>query len=1380
MKNRLFFVPVLTLFTFYLSLFTLSCGGSGTSSSNTSIANLPPAAAILVNQVEVTEGTELVLDGTRSFDPEGSALTYRWYECDDYLSWLNQMGYTDDSSPYYFDCGGNAQTGLLDLIPTGAGPAPELGVYAENPTQAVLFPTDGEYTYILVVNDGRLDSPPDTVTINVNPAPSPSSPIAVAAADLTGGAPGTRIIVNGSKSKATAAGRAISEYQWYENTNNPQTNLIHKLPGLPYASGVTQAVWPNIVGTYRFTLIVIDTGGAYSSPNNNDEIQVVIHAQNHAPAASAGIGQTVKRNDLVTLTGAGSSDPDNDTLHYSWFLSSRPSVSSASLSNPTTQQPSFTPDVSGNYFATLVVDDGELSSPPASVKIRCNYPPYPNAGTDQAVSIGELVILDGSGSFDSDLDPITYAWNLYSRPAGSVAALNSLIVIWPTFVPDREGNYVFRLALNDGLENSDYPAWITVTTINRRPVAVAKASPNPASLANTVQLNGSSSSDPEGYPVKWAWTLRSRPAGSSAMIIYPNAVTPTFVADRVGDFLVRLVVNDGFIDSYADWVTVTATNLRPKAVAKASPDQLQLSQNTVLNGSQSYDPDGNIISYSWQQIQPSSPSVNIKYPNTVTAVAGFKSVGTYVFKLTVTDNGLPAGLTYSDWVTVTVTNLQPKAVAVVNPVKINIGQNTNLYGNNSYDPDGTISNYLWERISGSDPNPKYSTSITTIVGTFNTSGNHEYKLTVTDNGGLTYHDHVTLTVVNQPPRAIAKANPVDPTNKLSTTTLIGEDSYDPEGYQITYLWDQHPDNPSYPNGVTINSPTQPNSTTTLFYQPGKYIFKLIVTDYYEAITSCDWVTVEVQIPGGAFNNRPTAVAKANGQDPANVGFYDEVTLSGQSSSDSDGSVVDYFWHQISGLPVNLEMTEWPKAVTFIAPDELGTLVFSLVVSDNAYAISYPDYVTVSVWRNVRGTEPAGIFVSKRMKDDPVWGATFNSGCPWWGGSVTAPCVKIMDAIGKFPDNVTDDVYVGTWTAWGKYSDAATGTYQENVVLYDSAAKRGVSIFGGFFEDGTGDWWRNLDSYPTAVTITTVTEVFQTGVVSCDLTSPGILIMNSTYIDGFKIKCNPAGAVLHYGILCDSSMVTIRNNTIYGNNGNGTDNWGIYVYDSNSGAGSPTIVNNYINGGTAGGGPPNQTYGIYFNRSGIDSLVAHNLIFAGNPNPGNSYAIVVQSQSSSIMPPLPGLPSTPIIINNIINGGSGSTGQYGIYENGAYADPKIYNNDILLNGGAATMCLYYDSDGGVCRSTIDSVNSMINSGNNISVNPKFEYMDWGDPLGKHLRKESQCIDAGTDAGIRADKGGNKRPVDVRLPDGTDVDNNPTDAERNIFDIGPYEYPNAVSQ
>jgi hypothetical protein len=1314
--------------------------------------NTAPQAVILVNQTEVTAGSEIILDGSQSVDPEAGAITYRWYECDEYLS-VNPE----------FTCNGNVQTGLLNIPSVGL--QSDLGEYAEGPTQTVILPEDGEYTFVLVVNDGELDSDPRDVVINVTPAPSASRPFAMAFADPTSGVSGAKIILNGSKSEASTAGRTITEYQWYENAANPQLNLIKKVALLPYASGVTQAVWPVTPGTYRFTLIVIDSGGIYSSPNNNDEVQITVSALNSAPTASAGLNRVVKRGNLVTLNGSGSSDPENNTLTYSWTLSTRPSGSFAPLINSTSPQSSFTPDLSGDYVATLVANDGQLSSPPASVKIQCNFPPYPNAGDNQTVAIGELVTLDGSGSFDADLDPITYSW-IMSPPAGSVASLSSLVVARPTFVPDREGNYIFRLALNDGLENSDYPAWVTVTAINHRPIAIAKASPNPASVAATIQLNGSSSYDPDGYPVTYAWSMRSRPAGSSAALISSNTVTPTFMADLVGNFLVKLVVNDGFIDSYADWITVTAVNIRPVAVALASPNLVSLAGTVQLNGSSSYDPDGSAVTWDWAlRSRPTGSAATIIGPNTATPTFVADKAGNFLVKLVVNDGFIHS---YADWITVTAVNTRPVAVALASPNPAFLAGTVQLNGSSSYDPDGSAVTWDWalrSRPSGSTAviNPTNTATPTFIADKI---GDFLVKLVVNDGFIDSYADWITVTVpdTNLPPNAIAWPSTYNPSSIGDSVTLYGNMSTDPEGGALSYKWRRCGGSPD----VNITNDTTSTATAGPFPNAVTYTFVLTVTDN-GGLSNNDFLTVSV-----GPNHLPNAEAKVNGLNQANAGFYDRVTLDGSLSSDPDGDSITYYsWQQVSGIPVSLEITEWPKAVTFTAPDEISDLVFSLVVSDGK-SLSYPDYVTVSVWRSVFTSaasggdrfinehvgQPAGLFVSQR-----------GTNVEYCGDAVTTPCNTISYAIhNRWPVNITADVYVGTCGPTG--NGACTGTFSENVVLYDATAKRGVSIFGGFFEDGTGNWWRDMDSYPTAVTITTATEVFQNGVVSCDTTSGTIFINNQTYIDGFEIKCNPAGVALHYAILCDSSTVAIRNNAVSGQNSNGTNNWAIYIYDSASGAGSPTIVNNYINGGTAGGGPPNETYGIYFYRSGIDSFVAHNLIFAGNPAAGNSYGIIVQSSV--------GLPSTPIIVNNIINGGGGSTGQYSIYENGTYADTKIYNNDMLLNGGAGAMCLYYDADGAVCRSTIGSVNSMINSGNNISVNPKFENADWADSLGKQLRKESQCIDAGTNAGIRSDWGGNKRPVDVRLPDGTDVDNNPLDPERNIFDIGPYEYPNAVSQ
>jgi len=52
----------------------------------------------------------------------------------------------------------------------------------------------------------------------------------------------------------------------------------------------------------------------------------------------------------------------------------------------------------------------------------------------------------------------------------------------------------------------------------------------------------------------------SRPSGSSASLSNANQFNPTFTADVAGTYVVRLVVNDGTVNSSADTVSITATS----------------------------------------------------------------------------------------------------------------------------------------------------------------------------------------------------------------------------------------------------------------------------------------------------------------------------------------------------------------------------------------------------------------------------------------------------------------------------------------------------------------------------------------------------------------------------------------------------------------------------------------------------------------------------------------------------------------------------------------------------------------------------------------------------------------------------------------------------
>jgi F0F1-type ATP synthase epsilon subunit len=400
-------------------------------------------------------------------------------------------------------------------------------------------------------------------------------------------------------------------------------------------------------------------------------VTIVVEAAppgNTAPIADAGPDQSgIFAGGTVALDGSGSSDADGDPLTYAWTLTAVPAGSAATLSDATAAAPTFTADVVGSYVAELVVNDGTVDSAPDTVTIAVEAPPPDNsapiadAGPDQpGVPQNATVTLDGSASSDPDGDSLTYAWTLTSVPTGSAAALSDATAVRPTFIADSAGTYVAELVVNDGAADSA-PDTVTITVDSGAPTADAGPDQADVSQGATVTLDGSASSDPDGDPLTYAWTLITVPDGSTAVLSDATVVGPTFVADLAGSYVAELVVSDGTFDSAPDRVTITVDSEAP--TADAGPDQSGVSQGATvaLDGSGSSDPTGDPLTYAWTLT--SIPVGSAAVLSDATAVGPTFVVdlaGSYVAELVVNDGTFDSE---PDTVTVTVDDTAPFAPA---------------------------------------------------------------------------------------------------------------------------------------------------------------------------------------------------------------------------------------------------------------------------------------------------------------------------------------------------------------------------------------------------------------------------------------------------------------------------------------------------------------------------------------------------------------------------------------------------------------------------------------------------------------------------------------------------------------------------------------------
>jgi len=185
-----------------------------------------------------------------------------------------------------------------------------------------------------------------------------------------------------------------------------------------------------------------------------------------------------------------------------------------------------------------------------------NNSPIANAGTDQTVNEGSIVILDGTASTDPDNDALTYLW---TAPEGII--LSSTTVQKPTFTaPQVSANcsYTFSLVVNDGtLDSPVDQVVVSVQNVNKAPIANAGNDQN-VNEGNQVILDGTGSYDDDGDKLTYLWTTPNNISLSSNTISQPTFTAPE--VDKDTTLTIQLIVNDGVVDSEASFVKITIKN----------------------------------------------------------------------------------------------------------------------------------------------------------------------------------------------------------------------------------------------------------------------------------------------------------------------------------------------------------------------------------------------------------------------------------------------------------------------------------------------------------------------------------------------------------------------------------------------------------------------------------------------------------------------------------------------------------------------------------------------------------------------------------------------------------------------------------------------------
>ena len=774
----------------------------------------------------------------------------------------------------------------------------------------------GDYKFRLTVKTDKGLSHSDEVTVTVKP-PSNDPPVVNAGADVVAKASDKEVVIKGSDKDEDGS---ISKYEWkkvsggdlvLENANTSEVTV----------SGFAE-------GTYVLRLTVTDNKGATAY----DEVKLTVQAPEYkAPVANAGPDQEIELpHNSIVLKGSGKSE-DGKIIAYEWKQTSGDAVEMSGASTPELTVRKL--NVGEYKFRLTVKTDKGLSHSDevtVTVKPASNALPVVNAGADVvAEASDEEVVIKGSAK-DEDGSISKYEWK---KVSGGDLVLENANTSEVTVSGFAEGTYVLRLTVTDNKGATAYDeVKLTVHAPEyKAPVASAGPDQEIELPQNSIVLKGSGKSE-DGKIIAYEWKQTSGDA-----VEMSGASTPELTVRKlnVGEYKFRLTVKSDKGLSGSDEVLVTvkrASNIPP--VADAGPDKTikESDERETISG-KGKDEDGTIKSYEWTKV--SGGAVDMANANTPELTISAFTEGTYVFRLTVTDD---KGAKGSDDVKVTVEapDWQAPIANAGLDLEVTLPADFVTIKGSARAIHGKITSYKWTKKSGAEVELEDENTPTLTVRNLR-KGYYVFQLAVETDKGTSDTDDVVLRVV-EPANIKPVANAGDDLTIIASEEqlVIKGSGSDKDGKITGYSWAK------VSGGKVTMTDSDKAALTISEFEAGTYVFSLTVTDDNGARAS-DEVKVTVE-PAVQRTPNKAPVADA-GEDRTISDDVESFVLIG-FGKDEDGEVVSYEWKQVSG-ETTVAIADANKSAATVSDFSIGKYVFRLTVTDNEGAKS-SDEITVTV------------------------------------------------------------------------------------------------------------------------------------------------------------------------------------------------------------------------------------------------------------------------------------------------------------------------------------------------------------------------------------------------------------------------------------------------